>query len=1116
MHDPVLAFDFLHATGQLFGSAMHIALDAAHAHWIAPHLTVVAALLLSAALLYSLAFVWRPSGGRARLDRMQGYSENSRLAEYQSSLAEALPGALCTYQQNKDGTSQLIFASANFEDVCGIAPNTAWQGAQGCFQRVYESDIPKLREAIAAAASAQKYLQAEYRINHPIKGEVWIEERSTPKRQADGTQLWHGVIFDITDRKRAEQTVLLSQERLAIAIEAAKLGVFDHDLRRRKIFVSDRFREIGGWPPSGELSRDEMIASIHPEDRDRVDKEVHAAHDRGGTGYLVTKYRLVRPDGEERWIVSRSATVFEQVDDGLKATRIIGCVLDVTENKQVEDAASRWLTLFEASGFGLAQIRASNDTFLSVNRAFAEQRGYSADELEGRPVQTLYPAERWNAVAEILKAVDSNGHMVYETAHVRKDGTSFPVLMEMTVLKDSDGTPTTRIAYALDISQLRQAQSALAETQQLHIATVTTLREGVMVFSQDGRVLSCNPSAERILGISFPDLIYQKTSFPAWTALREDGSNFPPDEFPVVRALATGQPCEGVVMGVVKPSSDGDAKNPDNIVWILVNAAPVLDPQSQYCGSAVVSIIDISARKNAERLQAQLLETLAASQKETQRQRNLFKSTFDGAPDAMIETDLKRVVRSVNPGVQRIFGYEPSELIGQPTRQLYATESDWETVGVHLEACQRKDIMKAEEVFFSRKNGDIFPGVISGAILKDENQRPVGYIAVVRDIKIERERDKALEESKRLESLGRLTAGIAHDFNNLLTVISVNLQLIDMSVHTRDMKRKVQAALLATNMGAKLNQRLTGMAHKRRLNAAPLNLNSVIRGLYDILRVGLGERSTLNLALASDLRLTNVDSSEAENMLINLIINSRDAMPEGGLLNILTSNVDITDSGREDLSPGRYVMLSVRDTGLGMTPEVLAHATEPFYTTKDSGSGLGLAAVSDFVKQSQGHLKIVSAEGEGTTVIIHLPVHELDGLSMPADDNLPFAPTSRTQRLRILVVEDNEAVLDAVAIYLQSLGYDILKAADAPEALKAVADHDDIDLIFTDIVLPGGGSGQDLARTIARSRPHIKVLFTSGYAEDEPTGENLAKDILKKPYPLDELQRVIAETLAKP
>ena len=1114
MHDPTPVFNFLHATGQLFGFAMHITLDAALANWIAPHLTVAAALLLCAALIYSMVFALLPSNGRALLAKAPAQPDNLRLEEYQSSLAEALPGALCTYRQNLDGTSQLIFASANFEEVCGIAPNTAWQGAQGCFQRVYSADIPKLREAISAAARAQKHLQAEYRIDHPVKGEVWIEELSTPKLQPDGTQLWHGVIFDITERKRSEQNVSLSQQRLAIAIDAAKLGVFDHDLRRRKIFVSDRFREIGGWPPAMELSRDQMIASVHPEDRERVDREMHAAHDRGGSGYLLTKYRVVRPDGSERWVVSRSATVFEQSDGELKATRIIGCVLDVTENKQVEDVASRWLTLFEASGFGLAQIRASDDTFLSVNRTFAEQRGYRPDELEGNPIWILYPADRWSSAAEQLKAVDSNGHTVYETVHVRKDGTSFPVLMEMTVLKNNDGSPTTRIAYALDISQLHHARSALIETQRLHITTVSTLREGVMAFSKDGRVLSCNPSAERILGISFADLVAKKATFPAWSALREDGSQFPPDEFPVVRALATGQPCEGVVMGVVKPSSDGDASNPENIVWILVNAAPVLDPQSEYCGSAVVSIIDISARKNAERLQAQLLATLAASEKETQRQRNLFKSIFEGAPDAMIETDLKRVIRSVNPGVQRIFGYEPSELIGQPTRRLYATQSDWETVGLHLEACQRKDIMKAEEVDFSRKNGEVFPGVISGAILKDENQRPVGYIAVVRDIKLERERDKALEESKRLESLGRLTAGIAHDFNNLLTVISVNLQLIDMSVHTRDMKRKVQAALLATNMGAKLNQRLTGMAHKRRLNATPLNLNSVIRGLYDILRVGLGERSTLNLSLACDLRLTNVDSSEVENMLINLTINSRDAMPEGGLLNIVTSNVDIDDAKDGRPPPGRYVMLSVRDTGSGMTPDVLAQATEPFYTTKDSGSGLGLAAVSDFVKQSQGHMTLLSAEGEGTTVIIHLPIYENENFA-PSDDTRSAGP-SHKQRLRILVVEDNQAVLEAVTAYLRSLGYSVLTATDATEALEAVTDHDDIDLVFTDIVLPGGGSGQDLARTIANSRPHIKVLFTSGYAEDEPDGDNLAKDILKKPYPLDELQRVIADTFAKP
>lgn len=657
-----------------------------------------------------------------------------------------------------------------------------------------------------------------------------------------------------------------------------------------------------------------------------------------------------------------------------------------------------------------------------------------------------------------------------------------------------------------DVTPFKSTDKGETYLQLAEYLPVSFLREGVLVFSKDGRVLSCNPTAERILGISLTELIDKKTSF---AAVREDGSAIAPGAFPGVRPLATGEPREGLVIGVVKPSPDRDATNPENIVWILVNAATILDPLNPYCGSIVVSFFDISERKTEKRVQVELLDTLAASQKQAQRHRNLFKSVFDSAPDAVIETDLNGIVQAVNPGGHRIFGYEPQELVGQPTRQLFATQADWETIG--LQACQHRDVMNAEVADFSRKNGEVFPGVISGTVLRDENQQPIGHISFVRDIKQERERAKALEESKRLEALGRLTAGIAHDFNNLLTVISVNLQLIDMSVHTRDMKRKVQAALLATNMGAKLNQRLTGMAQKRQLSATPLNLNSVVRGLYDILRIGVGERSTLNLALASDLRLTNVDVSEAENMLINLIINSRDAMPEGGLLNIVTANVDIEAAG--NLPAGSYVMLSVRDTGSGMKPDVLARATEPFYTTKGSGSGLGLAAVSDFVKQSHGHLKLMSTEGEGTTVIIYFPIYDEDDPTVSGSVALSHQPHKR--RLRILVVEDNQAVLDAVSAYLQSLGYDILRANNATDALNVVADNDDIDLVFTDIVLPSGGSGQDLARTIANSRPHIKVLFTSGDAEDQAHGVGMAKDILKKPYPLDELQRLIAETLEK-
>jgi len=754
----------------------------------------------------------------------------------------------------------------------------------------------------------------------------------------------------------------------------------------------------------------------------------------------------------------------------------------------------------------------SDNTFLTTNRAFAEQRGYLPSELEGKPFGVIFPQNRWNKIAGLMSEIDNVGHMIYETVHIRKDGSTFPALLEITVIKDAVGAPITRIAYSLDISRLRQTEVALLETRRLHLTTVSNLREGIIVFSKEGGVLSCNPSAERILGISLAEMIAKHSHFASWTCIREDGSSFAPEEFPVARALADGQPHEDIIMGVLKPNSNEGKPDKDNIVWLHVNAAPVLDPDSAYSGSAIISMIDITARRASEKMQTELLQSVEAAQKETQRQRNLFKGIFDGAPDAMIETDMAGQIRSVNPSVKRIFGYEPEELIGQPTRHLYASNNDWDKIGRHIELTGHHDIMNAEVVEFTRKGGEVFPGVITGAVLRDENHAAVGYIAVVRDTTRERERDKALEESKRLESLGRLTAGVAHDFNNLLTVISVNLQLIGMSVHTKDMRHKVETALLATNMGAKLNQRLTGMARKRRLHARPINLNTTVRGLYDILRVGLGERSTVTLSLVPDLRLTNVDPSEVENVLINLIINSRDAMQEGGVLKIETRNIDIAANEPSDVPPGQYVVLSVSDTGIGMDPNVLEHATEPFYTTKDSGSGLGLAAVSDFVRQSTGHMALTSGVGEGTTVTIHLPVFEepTSGSSFAPR----FAIPSNRRRTRILFVEDNQAVHDAVAQYLRSLGYDILSANNVQHALKIASENDDLDLLFTDLVLPNGGSGQDLAQKVSVSNPNIKVLYTSGYGDDDDNNGNDLEYLLKKPYPLDELRRVIADKLS--
>jgi signal transduction histidine kinase/ActR/RegA family two-component response regulator len=375
---------------------------------------------------------------------------------------------------------------------------------------------------------------------------------------------------------------------------------------------------------------------------------------------------------------------------------------------------------------------------------------------------------------------------------------------------------------------------------------------------------------------------------------------------------------------------------------------------------------------------------------------------------------------------------------------------------------------------------------------------------------------------QRMEAYGQLTGGIAHDFNNLLTVIGGNLELLDEQITDQRLHRMLARAIGAVEMGSRLTRRLLSFARRSRLEPQVINLNDQVIGVIDLLRRTIGETITISSNLAPELGHVRVDPSEIENAILNLAINARDAMPEGGKVIIETENATLDDgfnkAGSIDaIAPGAYVRLSVTDTGTGMTPEVLARAFEPFFTTKEPGrgTGLGLASIYGFARQSNGTVRIESEPGKGATVSLYLP--RIDdqaarGLSASAQES---AMREAAAQRRILVVEDNPDVRDITTQRLTRLGYQVASCDSGPAAVAALSSGAPFDLVFSDVVMAGGMSGYDLAAWVMRSRPDLKVLLTSGYAQAaQPLGEMaLSWRILSKPYALAELAEAIADVL---
>lgn len=498
----------------------------------------------------------------------------------------------------------------------------------------------------------------------------------------------------------------------------------------------------------------------------------------------------------------------------------------------------------------------------------------------------------------------------------------------------------------------------------------------------------------------------------------------------------------------------------------------------------------------------------------------LLRSILDTAPDAIITIDPRGIIQSFSNAAERLFGYAPADVIGHNVKILMASPHR-EAHDGYLERYRRtgekRIIGIGREVEARRKDGTIFPMELAVGEAKSGDTRL--FTGFIRDLTARAKLEHDLRQAQKMEAIGQLTGGLAHDFNNLLTVISGNLEMLEQ--HQRDDESRVllKEAQEATELGAQLANRLLAFGRRQPLNPKPVDLNALAGGLVDLLRRTLGEVIRIETQLTSEMPLVMADPGQFENVLLNLAINARDAMPKGGKLIIQTDRkeIDQEQSSLGELGPGHYAMVAVTDTGTGMTPDVQRRAFEPFFTTKETGkgSGLGLSMVYGFVKQSGGHVQLYSEVGHGTTVRIYLPIDAATAGSAAADAQ------PRTVRPpageRVLVVEDDPRVRRVSVRRLKDLGYEVVEADSGPAALQLLESSERIDVVFSDVVMGGGMTGIDLAQEVRRRWPRLKILLTSGYADPAVIQDGLLRTSagwLGKPYSTAELQAKLNELKA--
>jgi PAS domain S-box-containing protein len=772
-------------------------------------------------------------------------------------------------------------------------------------------------------------------------------------------------------------------------------------------------------------------------------------------------------------------------------------ITDPEASKYVQRLEQQWM-IVDATLCSIADFAYSFDSagrFVYVNRPLLELWGKTLEEVVGKNFFDLqYPDETAARLQQQIQEVFATGSRITdETPYTSPTGSVGYYEYIFSPIIGAAGTIDFVAGTTRDITVRKDSERHLKQMEARYRGLLEAAPDAVVVVDEAGAIVLLNVQAEKQFGYSRDALVGKKVKsiIPEGFAERliADGTRTAADA--LAQQIGTGIELFGL-------RRDG-TEFPIEIM---------LSPLDSPDGILVTAAIrDITVRKNAERHLAQMEAR--------------YRGLLEAAPDGMVVVNHDGEIVLLNAQAEKQFGYSRDELVGKKVKSIipegFAERLIADGTRTALEALEQQ-IGTGIELNGRRKDGARFPIEIMLSPL--ESPEGVLITAAIRDISERKQLARQLHQSQKMEAVGQLTGGIAHDFNNLLTVIIGNLGLLDRLVSENEPAvKRIRTAQKAAARAADITRRLLLFSSNEELNPAVVVLGDSIQNMIEMASRALGSDIAITTGLDPSVPPLFVDPAALESALLNLVVNARDAMPKGGSIIISSELLDLHDNHPTvksgGLKKGPHVCVRVTDTGQGMSRETLERACEPFYTTKPQGkgTGLGLAMVYGFVKQSGGIVRIYSEVDHGTTVSFYLPIRT---------DLLRTVPTNAARPLNTvlhgtaLVVDDEEDIVELALVHLAEMGLTVLRANDGPSALQVIAQHDEIDLMITDIVMPGGMNGVELVQRARDLRPGLKIIYSSGFPAEALTERTLPLlhgPLLRKPYQRAEMVAIVQRVM---